>query len=256
MERRAFVKYGAGVLLFPAYSLAKDADFSNDALLRTNLAVLPVEREEKRIFDNSNPEKVKWDTTVCKDKLQLEPVETYTIDMAYIESMATDAEVPYVTFSAKQDAQSTDKKGFYLSFSVGVSLLASPRQKPDELVSTTSNYFNCLNDLRQQHVKCNKCASIDCRKVKIISDNKTYSPTRFVHKPSKAGVLLETPAVLKELATVYEFSREIWITLFFEINPRPIRFKLVPPPLYFHGVKVPLPICFFEPYDLLTGEWA
>lgn len=255
MQRKDFIKYGAGFLLIPGCSSQKDTYILKDVILRANPAILPTEREEKRIFDNSNSEFVKWGITLCTEKSAINPTN-FSIDMAYIESLATDESVPYVIFNAKLDINYTDKKGLYLSFSVGTRLLEMPKHKPKELLSTTSNYFNCLNDLRQKKVDCEKCQSIDLRQVRVISDEKIYHAKQFVHRPTKNGILIDAPPVLMDIEGVHEFSKSTWNILFFEISQRPIRFKLIPPPLYFKGIKIPLPICFFEPYDVAAGKWA
>lgn len=245
-----------GTLLLQGCASSKTDDFLRDSLLRANPAILPREMEEKKIFDNSNPELIKWDISVCRKKNQLASMEKYTFDLAYIEIMASSEGVPYVGFTATSDINYTSKKGLYLSFSILTGFLKSPKQRPDELISTTSNYFNCLNDSRQNKIDCKKCQSIDLRNTKIISDDLIYHPKKFVHRPTKDGILIDTPPVLIDMQEIYEFSREIRIVLFFEIASRPIRFKLFPPTLYFNEIKVPLPICFFEPFNYLEGKWA
>ena len=256
MQRRMLNQYLPGGLFLHGCASPTESMILKDAALRLNPAIQPIERKEKRLFDNSNPDIVKWDITNCRQLFDFLPKEIFTVNSGYIEKMSNEQGVTYVVFNTKMDINYTKKKGLYLRFFIKTRLLENPKHKPKEIVSTTSKYFTCLNDRRQKEVECENCQKIDLRKVKIISDNKEYYPRQFVHEPSKNGALLDTPPVLMDIDGVDEFSEGLETVLFFEIAPRPIRFTMVPPPLYFKGIKVPLPTCFFEPFDYMTGEWA
>ena len=80
-----------------------------DAALRLNPAIQPIEREEKRLFDNSNPEIVKWDITTCKKINHLASNEKFKVRNGYIEKLATEKDVPYVTFNTRTDINYTKK---------------------------------------------------------------------------------------------------------------------------------------------------
>ena len=42
----------------------------------------------------------------------------------------------------------------------------------------------------------------------------------------------------------------------FDIAHKPIRFRLELPPLEIENVRVPLPVCYFEPYDEVNRRWV
>ena len=191
MQRRMLNQYFLGGLFLHGCASPTESMILKDAALRLNPAIQPIERKEKRLFDNSNPEIVKWDITVCRHRSELPPEERFNINIGYIEKMATEKEVPYVVFGTKRDINYTEKNGLYLRFHAWTKSLENPMHRQKEVVSTTSKYFTCLNDNRHKKVECKNCQTIDLRKVKIISDNKEYYPRQFVHRPSKNGALLE-----------------------------------------------------------------
>lgn len=49
-----------------------------------------------------------------------------------------------------------------------------------------------------------------------------------------------------------------WIekALYYDLLLRPIRFRLELPPMTVQGIEVPLPTCFFEPFDISTNKFV
>ena len=70
MQRRMLNQYLLGGLFLHGCASPTESMILKDTALRLNPAIRPIEREEKRLFDNSNPEIVKRDITTCKKNQQ------------------------------------------------------------------------------------------------------------------------------------------------------------------------------------------
>jgi hypothetical protein len=269
MKRREFLQATAASLLIPAQGGCAQAmsETIGDAALRLNPAIFPEERVEKREFDNSRSEEVRWETTVCKSAV-VPKDRLFTLHDAFIEKLATQEYIPCMSAPLfRADIQTTPRTGFYAYFKTTVACLKLPNVRPPQLISTSGKYFHCGRgpELVPDFIFKRGWISIDYRKLKLIEGRNTYHPTHQQYRPVNpdTGAYLEVapsliPITEPDVGPKKEWKgSSLWVEkyLFFDIPHRPLRFKVELPPLIIQDVEVPLPTYYFEPYDVVNNTW-
>jgi hypothetical protein len=269
MQRRQFIQTaGAATVLGSGISSAQSLGQTlGDAALRLNPLIQPEERVEKRVFAGTNPEIVSWETTFCRS-----PMPPYEVGSgrraAYLHALVTANFVPVIGAPlVRRDAPPTERLGFYFYFKTTVALLGLPNVRPEEFISSTGKYFDCSSTKQLfTGVISKNFVTIDYRKIKLTEGNKTYHPTHEVYHELNAsgGYPVDAPALLRQLTKPSSTpgrdytSKSMWVenTLLFDIPLRPLRFTLELPPMVIQGIEVPLPTCYFEPFDISTNKWV
>lgn len=263
MNRRDFLKTSLAATILGSQASCAQSLISpiatGDALLRLNPYIQPEERKEKRIYDNSRPDAVVWATT--SHKARTPPYSRiFTHLDGFVESLVQDDFIPVVGgLLVRRDIPQSDKSGFYFYLGTGVSLLKLPSVKPDELISTTYKYYDTgsTSQLIEKEIPEN-WISFDFREIKLIENGKEYKPTaelwygggrKMYDTPINRPVYY--PARRKKYSHL-----DISAIMRFDIPYRPLHFKLEIPPLIIGGVEVPMPTCFFEPFDEEKNKWV
>jgi hypothetical protein len=108
-------------------------------------------------------------------------------------------------------------------------------------------------------------AAINYKDTKIIEGEKKYSAEKLIFQKLNSSGALEdkTPQLVPISGTSMIPNRDLYSdyfdiaeTLYFNIDHVPLSFTLELPSLLINGEKVPLPVCYFEPYDLYSDSWA
>ena len=272
MKRRQFIFAGsAGAISLLGSSASQASNVGQamtDAVLRLNPAIQPEERYEKRIYTAINTPDALWQTNVCKRSYP-SPNEPKTLApvRAYLDQLATQNSVPILsTPSVRRDIQATSKNGFYLYFQTSFAFLRLPNIRPKNFVSTTGAYMDCgINEGYISDAIPKNSMSIDYRKFALIQGDKVSYPTHRLEVPqNKDGGILPEQSYLKKLTEAEMWPQKdsrsdfftIYETLYFDLPLRPIRFRLELPPMIIQGIEVPLPTCFFEPFDHLNNKFV
>jgi len=267
MKRRQFIQTaGAATALCAGVSNAQSlVQTLGDAALRLNPLIQPEERVEKRVFAATSPDVVSWETTVYRSLFP--PYgKIFKTTNAYLHTLKNDSYLPLITNPlVRRDYQSTAKQGFYFYFKTFVALMKLPNIRPEEFISSSGKYFYC-NRSDQSIVGTfpKGWMTIDYREIRLIDSNTVHSPTHEVYRPIKDQVVLDVAPSLRVIDRPTEIPREdyrgssMWIekVLFFDLPQRPIRFTLELPPMIIQGIEVPLPTCYFEPFDTATDKWV
>ena len=265
MIRRTILAAAAlGLVVKPsgAQNLLQSA---KDAVLSLNPNIIP-KNNEKLLKLPAPSSYGRWDQTTCASRVP--PLsERFTKHKVFIRECASPesiplVEVPLVRFEFPQ----TKRVGFYLYVSHLISFLKLPSEKPNELIATTSEYFDC-NDSRSiqsTKVAANSC-SFDYRRISLVVNGKVHHPTHYIHNTYE-GLTLRTdiPATLEPLEGPTRFPKKTYSprqfglvdVIFFDLPIIPIRFNLELPPLNVLGVEVPMPEYVFEPFDLLSNQFV
>ncbi|MFZ6688622.1 hypothetical protein ACO0K0_12815 [Undibacterium sp. SXout11W] len=273
MKRRQFIFAGsAGAISLLGSSASQASNVGQamtDAVLRLNPAIQPEERDEKRIYTAINTPDALWQTNVCGVTVPTMPNEPkqQTAVRAYLSQLATQNRVPVLFDPAvRRDVQATSKQGFYLYFNTLYLFLRLSDIRPKNLISYTGKYMDCGS--REEYMSGpipRNAMSIDYRKFALIQGDKVSYPTHKLEIPRTTdGGILPGQAYLKSLteadvwpATDRKMSKSsIDQTLYYDLPLRPIRFRLELPPMIIQGIEVPLPTCFFEPFDHLNNKFV
>ncbi len=258
MERRKFIGLGLGLGLSSALvNTLAVAQGTSKAVGRGD-EILPKERSEKRVYDRSVPEVVVWHTGA----------DTSTIrTVGFVEAASDKNKLLYLSgFVLRKDIYPDLDKGFYLYFKTSFSYLALPRRLLGEQHPSQERYAfsEQTTVLSAEGIKAG-LVRVDYRNTKLIEDGKVYSPESIVleSRNSVAGSS-EAASVLQRLEGPITYPDNdvkrsyLWVseTLYFRMDHIPLNFKLEMPPLVINGFEVPFPICYFEPYNILTKKWG
>lgn len=237
----------------------------SDAVLRLNPFIQPEERREKRQYAALNLPNALWQTVVCQPAYEK---KTRTGEVVQLIELETTESIPVLDgVSVRREYQATSSLGFYLRFQAMHRFLSLPNKRPGNWVSTTAKYMDCGgNEGLAYGLVLKNSMSIDYRKFALIQSDQTTYPSHSVdipRDPSSGGLILEK-TFLKPLRDSDIWPREdskyryalIEKTLYYDLPLRPIRFRLKLPPMTVQGVEVPLPTCFFEPFDISTDKFA
>lgn len=263
MNRRDFLKTSlAATMLSSQTSCAQSLISTNadgDALLRLNPYIQPKERVEKRVYDNSKPELVVWQTTT--QKATTPPYSRVFTDIdGFIESLVQDDFIPVIGgLLVRRDIPQSNQSGFYFYLGTGVSLLKLPSVKPDELISTTGKYYYTGSSTQSIEKEIPESwISFDFREIKLISNGKEYKPTGELWRGG--GIKMYDAPINRPVdypSRRKKYSRlDISAIMRFDIPYRPLHFNLEIPRLIVGGVAVPMPTCFFEPFDEDKNKWV
>lgn len=243
----------------------------SDAVLRLNPLIQPKERYEKRQYVAINTPDALWQTTVCGKKtppVANEP-EKFSRVSAQLGKLATQISVPVLSnILVRSGYQATARPGFYFYFKTTHAFLRLPQKRPENFISATGKYMNCgsSDDLIVDQVIKNSI-SIDYRKFALIQGDQVSYPSHEVatrNMPPDINGFKDKEAYLRPLTGPDIWPREdskwdnAWIeeALYYDLLLRPIRFRLELPPMTVQGIEVPLPTCFFEPFDISTNKFV
>lgn len=276
MKRREFLQATAASLLMASQSgyAQSIGQTIGDAALRLNPAIWPEERVEKREYDNSRPDVVVWHTAPYQ---MTYPKKEVTRTVGFVEKVSAESKILYIPgFLLRPDLQPNrfgivipqlprDGDGFYFYFSTTLAWLALPRRTskaPDVIQDRYA--FDEQFSVNSTDGFPADFASFDCQEIKLIEAGRTYKPTHMQYRPvSNDGVLLDVaPSWVPARRTIFPGKNFKHPSLgfekivYFDIAHRPLRFKVELPPLVIQGIEVPLPVCYFEPFDEISNKWV
>ena len=276
MNRRDFLKTSLATTILSSQAGCAESLINSstkgDAILRLNPYIQPEERVEKRVYDNSKPQNVvwhsawqefdeRWDTVNRKAYFAKKELRT----VGFVEGVSTPEKILFIPgLLARRDYQSTPKQGFYLYFKSSIAWLALPRHSTHTPEIIQDRY--ALDEQFSADVAGIEkgFVSIDYREFKLLEGNAIRKPTHMVYWPVNSQGAYEDvapsliPPAIKITPGRYLNRADMWVenVLFFDIPYRPLTFKLEIPPLIIGGVEVPMPICFFEPFDENKNKWV
>jgi len=277
MKRRQFIQTaGAATALCAGVSNAQSlVQTLGDAALRLNPLIQPEERVEKRVYPHSESNSYIWkeitrtfsndDPTAYGLPRNEKGQYFHKRIWCFVEALATDEKILLTGGGLhRRDIQQTTKSGTYWYFGNTVLWLSLPRRtskSPNEIQDRYA--YPELTSVRPNNGIKGGFLSIDFRKIKIVEGNHIYSPTHEVYHElnESGGYPVDAPALLRPItkSSIYPLnysSMSIQNILYFDIPQRPIRFTLELPPMIIQGIEVPLPTCYFEPFDTATDKWV
>jgi hypothetical protein len=275
MNRRDFLKTSLAATILSSQSSCAQSlispNASGDALLRLNPYIQPEERVENRVYDKSKSEVVawhslwqeqdeKWDTVNRRSYYAKKVLRT----IGFVEGVSTNEKLLYIGgILVRRDYQSTSKQGFYLYFSTSLQWLSLPRRTRKDSKIIEDRY--ALADSTETVEGFEKgFVGMDYREFKLVEGSTIRKPTHMVYRPINSQGAYEnvapslTPTSIETTPSRYVNRDKVSVgnVLFFDIAYRPLHFKLEIPPLIIGGVEVPMPTCFFEPFDEEKSKWV
>jgi hypothetical protein len=227
-------------------------------------SVWPKEKSENRKYDLSKPAAVVWHTAPFEISY---PKKTVLRTVGFVEGASTNSRILYIPgFLVRHDPQPNLDNGFYLYFSISLTYLALPRRLKGNKGEFQERYaFGEQLSVRSNEGIKAGFLKMDFRKVKILEEGISYSPKKEIfRKLNSRGGLADSPPDLVSIADLDVYPKsdneESWLdiqkTLYFDMNHCPLKFTLELPPMIINGIEVKLPVCYFEPYDILKNEWV
>lgn len=262
MKRRSFIaSLGLGSALLPRGALSQNTGLSG-VLAPTK--IFPKERVEKRKYDITAPEVVVWRTEKKKPGY---PGDLTSRTAGFVEAASDQNKILYLPgFLVRQEIRPELGKGFFLYFGATLSYLSLPRRLTGRDGRTQDRYAfdETLSATPKEGVKAG-LVSVDYRRTKLVENGKVYVPGNFAAKQVTAsGALSDQAASLAPINGPLTYPKndmarsyfDISQILHFDMDHLPLNFTIELPPLLINGATVPLPVCYFEPYDIYTDKWV
>jgi hypothetical protein len=153
-------------------------------------------------------------------------------------------------------------KGFLLYFSTTLSYLSLPRRLAgNSEVKERYSFSEQFSERSKDGIK-KGLVKIDYKKTELIENGKSYFASKIVdeesyERPSEYKKLIEINGL--EVYPKIDLTRsyfDIEDVIFFDIDHVPLKFEVKLPPSIIDGVEVKLPVCYFEPYDIVSRQWV
>lgn len=259
MKRRQFFLAAWANVLF-SQNHASSKGFGFDFSM-----VVPKERSEKREYDFNVPDVILWKSKMVESFTSR---GTFRRTVGFIETASDTEKLLYLPgILVRQEILEKKNDGFLLYFKMSLNYLPLPRR---ELIGGKTRFIDRYEfeddatfmpsvKIKQGLVK------VDYTRMKLTERGKVYVPKKFLYRArTDSGEFESQDVTFKPIGDNMSYpSRDIprsyfqiMETLYFEIDHVPLNFKLELPPLVINGIEVPLPVCYFEPYDINNKKWV
>jgi hypothetical protein len=214
--------------------------------------ICPEEKFERRKYDRSQPKIIFWKTDENKQHTA-----------GFVESASDDKRILYIAgFLVRQEIVPELSRGFLLHFATTLSYLSLPRRlagNPE--VKERYSFSEQFSERSKGGIK-KGLVKIDYKKTELIENGKSYFASKIVNDESydrtsdyKKLIKIDGPQVYPGIDLTRSYF-EIEDVIFFDIDHVPLKFEVKLPPLIIDGVEVRLPVCYFEPYDIVSRQWV